>query len=305
MMFDEREWECISVIYHHNATLIEHYEHRATGIQGALKTIDWANVPLHERAHRRFAALQEARLHAAASNKLRGVLPMWFAFESDHAVHIMTQFVERGTLHHAIYGPSHNGVRPHVANVAASLVPTVAALHRMSIYHNDIKPENVMIGSDDTFLLGDFGIASKSPFPHHRRGTVHYMAPEVLQGVRKNQSKKLDVWALGITLYEVACGSKPFTLEQLQSAKTRALHLAWPRTVDAGVRKLITSMLVIEPDRRQSLTLARPRVAAIEKHLKQCHVMVACHPKSISPAAPAVTPAMSRTRCWSLPCITC
>ncbi|MBK6379235.1 MAG: serine/threonine protein kinase [Chitinophagaceae bacterium] len=85
--------------------------------------------------------------------------------------------------------------------------------HKKNIFHRDIKPANIMLTHDDTVKLMDFGIAKvageqKMTQVNKIVGTVEFMAPELLQG--KDASAASDIYAAGVTLYEMICGKLPF-----------------------------------------------------------------------------------------------
>jgi serine/threonine protein kinase len=74
----------------------------------------------------------------------------------------------------------------------------VSECHKHSIYHMDIKPENLLIGKDLQLKLADFGVATecKGKMMNDRIGTIAYMAPEVFDG-RVYNAEKADVWSIG------------------------------------------------------------------------------------------------------------
>ena len=85
--------------------------------------------------------------------------------------------------------------------------------HKKNIFHRDIKPANIMLTPDGTVKLMDFGIAKiageqKMTQVNKIVGTVEFMAPELLQG--KDASAASDIYAAGVTLYELICGKLPF-----------------------------------------------------------------------------------------------
>jgi len=85
--------------------------------------------------------------------------------------------------------------------------------HKKNIFHRDIKPANIMLTPDDTVKLMDFGIAKvageqKMTQVNKIVGTVEFMAPELLQG--KDASASSDIYATGVSLYELICGKLPF-----------------------------------------------------------------------------------------------
>jgi tRNA A-37 threonylcarbamoyl transferase component Bud32 len=98
---------------------------------------------------------------------------------------------------------------PIVRQVAAAL----DHLHKNGIVHRDIKPANILLASDGTVKLTDFGVARPSD-PNATQdtmlfGTPMYMAPEVLRG--KTADARSEVFALGVLVYEMVTRTKPFT----------------------------------------------------------------------------------------------
>ena len=91
-----------------------------------------------------------------------------------------------------------------------SLFQAVNHAHAQNIVHRDIKPDNIMITSNDTVRLIDFGLAANSANKRgltEIAGTPYYMAPEVIQGAYGKQS---DLWSLGVILYTLVSGYLPF-----------------------------------------------------------------------------------------------
>ncbi|HEY2720953.1 MAG TPA: serine/threonine-protein kinase [Chitinophagaceae bacterium] len=85
--------------------------------------------------------------------------------------------------------------------------------HRKGIFHRDIKPSNLILKSDGTVKLMDFGIAMVAGEQRMTQvnrvvGTVEYIAPEIIQG--KEPSIATDLYAMGITMYELLTGKLPF-----------------------------------------------------------------------------------------------
>ena len=86
-------------------------------------------------------------------------------------------------------------------------------LHSSKIIYRDLKPENIMMCTDGYLKLVDMGTAKKLKIERRYRtntiiGTPHYMAPEIITG--KGYSFHVDLWSLGVIMYEMLCGKLPF-----------------------------------------------------------------------------------------------
>ena len=97
-------------------------------------------------------------------------------------------------------------------DVAAQLARGLGAAHQAGIVHRDLKPANVMLPPDGDVKILDFGLAKASDLTltgsWARLGTIAYMAPEQIHGHKVD--RRADLWALGVVLYEVVTGSRPF-----------------------------------------------------------------------------------------------
>ena len=93
----------------------------------------------------------------------------------------------------------------------------VAAAHRAGIIHRDLKPSNLMLTGDGVVKVMDFGIARRQGLSGAATkvgastsiGSPLYMAPEQILG--RAVDCRTDIYALGVTLYELLCGQQPFT----------------------------------------------------------------------------------------------
>jgi serine/threonine protein kinase len=101
---------------------------------------------------------------------------------------------------------------PEVITMGASLARALGALHRRSVLHRDVKPENVHLGADDELRLLDFGVAVSGLSPassvRSTAGTPSYLAPEQFAGAPA--SAQTDLYAAGVTLYRALTRHYPY-----------------------------------------------------------------------------------------------
>jgi serine/threonine-protein kinase len=130
--------------------------------------------------------------------------------------------------------------------------------HSEGVVHRDIKPANVMRLNDGRIKVADFGIARITSQSKTATGTVmgtpSYMAPEQLAG--KKVDGRADLFSLGVTLYELLTGEKPFTGESIATLMFRIANEPHPQISTAradlppGVQAVIDKALQKDPDQR-------------------------------------------------------
>lgn len=147
---------------------------------------------------------------------------------------------------------------------AVQIADTLAATHGHGIVHRDLKPANVMLTTHGVKLL-DFGLAALRPASGPRGsdpaltaegailGTLHYMAPEQIQG--KATDERADIFALGAILYEMLTGRKAFEADNPAGAIAAVLEChpqMFPERDDlpAGIGRVIGRCLAKSPDAR-------------------------------------------------------
>jgi serine/threonine protein kinase/ATP-dependent 26S proteasome regulatory subunit len=136
------------------------------------------------------------------------------------------------------------------------LCEALAYAHAAHILHRDVKPENVLLGPNSTPKLLDFGVARilarTSQKASTNIGTVEYMAPEQMQGAAGTNA---DLWALGVTFYELLTGQRPFTGEV--GEVIQKIISAWyderplfDKQVDPRIVRVLRKMLAKDSERR-------------------------------------------------------
>lgn len=137
-----------------------------------------------------------------------------------------------------------------------SIASGVAYLHHRGIVHRDLKPGNVFRDDDAHVVkIGDYGLSkfissNQTPGQTGTVGTVHYMAPEISKGI---YGKEIDIYALGIILYELLTGDVPFNGETSQEIMYK--HLLDKVEFDhcpPAYRKVLKGCLTKQPETRFS-----------------------------------------------------
>ncbi|CAF0818638.1 unnamed protein product [Rotaria sp. Silwood1] len=145
----------------------------------------------------------------------------------------------------------------------SQMVDAVAILHRNGIVHSDIKPENFILTPGGQLRIIDLGLSFRMPKTETSvlrpfAGTPEYMPPEVCQiqnGHYSRQGRASDIWALGVLLFEMVFGYRPF--EHVQDNFDKMSHIAQlaetpviPPTNNSHLRDILQQCLQINLERR-------------------------------------------------------
>ncbi len=160
--------------------------------------------------------------------------------------------------------------------LARPVAEALAYAHRRGVAHRDIKPENLMFDGEGVIKITDFGLARAGDASRLTRtgsalGTPSYMAPELLHGSAEDgaAATPADVFALGVTLYEMLAGELPFrgrnamsTLYAIANASPRPLRELRPG-VPTEAAALVARMLEKDPAARETAAGAAAALAAL------------------------------------------
>ena len=130
-------------------------------------------------------------------------------YENEENIYIILEYSNRGDLYKLIKKKKLTEEKI-CFNYFIQVLNAVLFLHENNLIHRDIKPENILLNEKNEIKLCDFGCCAESGIGNRTTfcGTYEYMAPEILKESSYNNS--VDVWSLGILLFELSHGYTPF-----------------------------------------------------------------------------------------------
>jgi len=191
-------------------------------------------------------------------------------------------------------------------DLAAPLTDAVAAAHRAGVVHRDLKPDNIIVTPDGRLKILDFGLAKLRDTPEEAAetsalptrhltgegqilGTVVYMSPEQVEG--KPLDHRTDIFSMGIVLYEMATGRRPFAGDTQASIISSILRDAPSSVTDLNpglprhLSRILRHCLAKSPEERtQTAQDVRNQLLDLRKELDS-GVLESVAPGSLAPAA--------------------
>jgi serine/threonine protein kinase len=228
----------------------------------ALKTVKSADADTTEGRQR---LMREARAAAALNHP--HIATVHDVLDVDGKVIVVFEYVEGDTL----AARMHKGPIPiaEAVEIAWQLADALAAAHAQGVIHRDLKPSNVVLGGDGRTKVLDFGIARLVPAGFDMSasvpgtvggglvGTPGYAAPE--QYLSRNVDGRADIYALGVMLYEMIAGQRPFAGHDAVALATSVLRDEAPKLgsssgiwVPPQLERLVARMLQRDPAKRPS-----------------------------------------------------
>jgi hypothetical protein len=167
---------------------------------------------------------------------------------------IIMEYIQGETLDKVLAGHPQGMPPSAVVDCLKGICAGVGYLHDHGIVHRDLKPGNTFLESE-AVKIGDYGLskfisASRRSGQTTSIGTVHYMAPEVVKG---RYGREVDLYALGVILYEMLTGRVPFTGES--PGEIMMKHLTCPpdlQGIPPAFRPVVARLLDKDPYRRYS-----------------------------------------------------
>lgn len=199
--------------------------------------------------------LNEAR--AAAAVQHPNICPIYDVDEADGQIFIAMAYVEGKTLAEKVAAGPMDIVA--AARIGAQVAAGLEAAHRQGIVHRDIKGGNILVDDDGHVSILDFGLALRSDATRLTEagsaiGTPGYMSPE--QAMGKAVDFRTDIWSLGVLLFEMVTGVRPFRREHHAAVSYAIVHDPTPAVAGLRpatppeMRRLIETALNKKPEDR-------------------------------------------------------
>jgi serine/threonine protein kinase/CheY-like chemotaxis protein len=172
---------------------------------------------------------------------------------TDDHLYLAMEYFARGDLRKRMY----EGLTARQSlGYARDLAYALEAIHEVGIFHRDLKPGNVMLRDDGSIALIDFGLAKHVALKMEVTdkglifGTPHYMSPE--QGHGKPIDERSDIYALGVMLFEMLTGKKPYDAENHMAILVHHAKAPIPRLPErlSSLQHLVDLLLAKDPDDR-------------------------------------------------------
>lgn len=195
-------------------------------------------------------------LEARIASKIEhpNVIPIYGVGEDKGFSYIIMRYLEGASLYRALPRSGLEG--PLACRIATQVASALSAVHRAGYVHRDVKPENIMLSSRGKAVLMDFGVSSETGVAElpGRGGSPAYMSPEQCRGAPADG--RADLYSLGVTLYHMITGRRPFLGTTLASYVLMHQQDQYPpvHTLRAGapasIVRLIDHLLEKDPEKR-------------------------------------------------------
>ena len=198
----------------------------------------------------------EINIHSKLDHE--NIIKLYNVHEDTENINIIMEYAQNGNLFELL-SKEKNGFSEYKAfEYFIQVVNAVYYLHNNNIIHRDIKPENILIGDDNKIKLCDFGWAKELTLENRSTfcGTVEYMAPEIVDN--ENYDYSVDIWSLGILLYELLYGHSPFKANNTKNIilNIKSHELIYDdknKNVSNSCKDLIKKLLNNNPQKRYKI----------------------------------------------------
>lgn len=186
----------------------------------------------------------------------RNILRMYGYFYDAKRIYLILEYSPGGELYKRLQSKGRFSEKT-AARYISDLATALNYCHKKHVIHRDIKPENLLVGAYGEIKIADFGWSVHAPTSRRNTlcGTLDYLPPEMVEG--RQHDEQVDVWSLGVLLYEFLVGDPPFEAEGHSATYRRIsrVDLRFPKGVPEDAQDLISKLLVKDPRKRIALEL--------------------------------------------------
>lgn len=190
------------------------------------------------------------------------ILKLYGHFHDDKRIFLILEFAAQGELYKQLR-KEHRFPEWKAAQLTAQMASALQHMHRKHVIHRDIKPENILIGLHGELKLSDFGWSVHAPNTRRltKCGTLDYLPPEMCDPRRSDQpyDEKVDLWSLGVLLYEFLVGEAPFEdTPVLTQRKITRGEMSVPSFISLQAKDLIERVSLFLTSLNISLVMTNP-----------------------------------------------
>eukprot|EP00096_Caligus_rogercresseyi_P014355 TRINITY_DN684_c0_g2_i1.p1 TRINITY_DN684_c0_g2~~TRINITY_DN684_c0_g2_i1.p1 ORF type:complete len:285 (+),score=82.41 TRINITY_DN684_c0_g2_i1:232-1086(+) len=186
------------------------------------------------------------------------VLQLYGYFWDETKIYLILEFAARGELYKSLKSQPHSRFQEPIASkYIRQMCEALLVCQANNVIHRDIKPENLLLDMMSDLKIADFGWSVHAP--GNRRGTMcgtlDYLPPEMVNG--ENYDKNLDLWSLGVLMFEFLVGRPPFECRSQKETYQRIANvdIMWPEPnhISLEARDLMQKLLRAKPSKRLPL----------------------------------------------------
>jgi serine/threonine protein kinase len=234
---------------------------RATNLPYACKIID--KLHIDEKFQ---GMMQQFHVEIDALRKLDhpSIIQLYDVYITGDKIFIIMELMEGGELFDYVVQKG-TLTEEEASKIVKSVTSAMVYMHSKNIIHRDLKPENLLLkqkpgrsGNLDVKII-DFGLSKlmEEPVARSFLGTRGYLAPEMLQ--RRDYSRAVDTWALGVIVFVLLCGCLPFDddsqtvpSDELVRSKFVLRFPRWAKNLSPSAKDLLAHLLEVDPNKRYS-----------------------------------------------------
>ena len=219
------------------------------------------------------------------------IVKLYDFYETSSEIYIIMEYIKGGTLKTYMKKNKENLNENTTKKIIFYLLNAINYLHKLKIIHSDIKPENIMFENEEdisTLKLIDFGLSSFNNKENEYCGTFLYMAPEILFNNKKLLTNEIDIWSVGIIMYqllnknihpflnkfELKKNKKDFLLQNLKNyEKSNKLIFHNENYISRKAKNLLFNLLQIKSKNRIQSNLALNHIWFDDLNMKNNYLL--------------------------------